>query len=106
MDVQCQTGGNDCALFAVVNGATICLGGEPHITGCMQDGLSHLAQCFMTADIACPRTPKRARETASSPFLNWMCFVSVAFNGIKNTAGEDCAMPDLKRMVPPYVHGH
>ena len=47
IDVQRQKGGSDCALFAMANAVTLCLGGDPHITGYMQKDLRpHLVNCF------------------------------------------------------------
>lgn len=47
VDVQRQIGSSDCALYAIANALTLCLGEDPHITSYNQGNFrAHLVKCF------------------------------------------------------------
>lgn len=71
VDVQRQQGESDCALFAIANAATLCLGGDPHITSYKQENFrAHLATCFELQHMAMFPIADRPRRLGRRRIVN------------------------------------
>ena len=47
VDVQCQSGASECALFAIAHAMALCTDSDPHLTNFVQEDLrAHLYKCF------------------------------------------------------------
>ena len=72
IDVQRQTGSNDCGLFAMAFAVTLCMNGDPHLFMYNQLGMrSHLYECFETSYISqFPPPPSHTRRTNRKRILH------------------------------------
>ena len=65
VDVQCQSGGSDCGLFAIATAATLCAGRDPHLASFDQKEMrSHLHRCFSTGELTLFPQSNRKRRLA------------------------------------------
>lgn len=63
VDVQRQSGGSDCALFAIANAVLLCAGQDPHLASFDQKQMrSHLRCCFSTEELTpFPQSSRKRR---------------------------------------------
>lgn len=87
VEVQLQTGANDCALFAIANAITLCLGGDPHVTSYNQHNFRmHLAKCFELHQMSMfpianfPRRIARNRAVTLPKVINVFCTCRLPWN--------------------------
>ena len=54
VDIQCQSGGSPCGLFAIANATALCGGLDPHLQNFEQSKMrEHLKKCFLRNRLEC-----------------------------------------------------
>lgn len=71
VDVQCQSGGSDCGLFAIAFALMLCQREDPRTVSFLQSSMrGHLVQCFEQEVIGDFPHSTKPRRTARSRFIS------------------------------------
>ena len=92
MDVQCQSGGSDCGLFAIANATALCGGLDPHLQNFEQSKMrEHLKKCFLENRLEFfPESQRRLgqhRFVATKP-VDVFCTCRLTWNQVQNQLGD------------------
>ena len=93
VDVQRQSIGSDCGLFAIANATALCGGLDPHLQNFEQSKMrEHLKKCFLRNRLECfPESRRRRlgrhRFVATKP-VDVFCKCRLTWNRVQNQLGD------------------
>ena len=94
VDVQRQSGGGDCALFAIATAVSLCAGQDPHLASFDQNQMrSHLHRCFIAGKLTSFPQSSRKRRLArhrviTRKTVTIYCSCRQPWDRRDNTAGD------------------
>ena len=94
VDVQRQSGGSACGLFAIANATALCGGLDPHLQNFEQSKMrEHLKKCFLENRLECFPESRRRRRLGRHRFVatksvDVFCTCRLTWNRVQNQLGD------------------